>query len=236
MDQTTPSAAVFVGIDVAKKQLDVHIRPGGTAFTVSRDGPGLDALVQRLQALPADLIVLEATGGFETVVTATLGGAGLPVLVVNPRQIRDFARACGQLAKTDGLDAAGHCSVCRARPAGAAAFAGRGHAPAWRIGGPAAADRRDDHGRGPQAAAGKPQAGAEAPGCAYRLAAEGTQQPRCRHRHGRPREPAVARARGLAGFGAGCGQDGWRARCWPSCRSWASWTGARWLLWSALRR
>ncbi|MEJ1974843.1 MAG: IS110 family transposase [Acetobacteraceae bacterium] len=106
MDQTTPSAAVFVGIDVAKKQLDVHIRPGGTAFTVSRDGPGLDALVQRLQALPADLIVLEATGGFETVVTATLGGAGLPVLVVNPRQIRDFARACGQLAKTDGLDAA----------------------------------------------------------------------------------------------------------------------------------
>lgn len=110
MDQTTsPSvtpAGCFVGIDVAKKQLDVHIRPAGTFFTVTRDGPGLDDLVQRLQALPLQLIVLEATGGFEAVVSATLAGAGLPVVVVNPRQIRDFAKACGRLAKTDRLDAA----------------------------------------------------------------------------------------------------------------------------------
>jgi transposase len=105
MDQTN-STPIFVGIDVAKKHLDVHIRPGGSAFTVARDGAGLDDLTQRLQSLAPELIVLEATGGFETVVTAALAGAKLPVLVVNPRQIRDFARACGQLAKTDSLDAA----------------------------------------------------------------------------------------------------------------------------------
>ena len=107
MDQTTHTVtSLFVGIDVAKTHLDVHVRPCGPVFTVARDASGLDDLVERLQALRPDLIVLEATGGFEAVVTATLGGAGLPVLVVNPRQIRDFARACGRLAKTDALDAA----------------------------------------------------------------------------------------------------------------------------------
>lgn len=106
MDQITAPATSFVGIDVAKKHLDVHIRPSGQAFTTTRDAPGLDDLVKQLQAIKPGLIVLEATGGYEAVVTATLGAAGLPVLVVNPRQIRDFARACGTLAKTDTLDAA----------------------------------------------------------------------------------------------------------------------------------
>jgi transposase len=105
MDQTPQDQPLFVGIDVAKARLDIHVRPTGASFAVPRNGPGLDELVGRLQSLRPALIVLEATGGFETVVSATLSGASLPVLVVNPRQIRDFARACGRLAKTDGLDA-----------------------------------------------------------------------------------------------------------------------------------
>ncbi len=96
----------FVGIDVAKDRLDVHVRPSGEAFAVARDGEGLMALIERLRALEPALIVLEATGGFETTVAAAVAGAGLPLAVVNPRQIRDFARAIGQLAKTDALDAA----------------------------------------------------------------------------------------------------------------------------------
>ena len=96
---------VFVGIDVAKDRLDVHVRPSGEAFAVARDGEGVAALVERLRALTPALIVSEATGGFEQVVAGALGAAGLPVVVVNPRQIRDFARALGRLAKTDRLDA-----------------------------------------------------------------------------------------------------------------------------------
>lgn len=96
-----------VGIDVAKAKLDIHIRPGGDAFCVTRDAKGLVELVHRLQALPAPmLIVLEATGGFERTVAAALVAAKLPVIAVNPRQIRDFARAVGRLAKTDAIDAA----------------------------------------------------------------------------------------------------------------------------------
>ena len=97
---------MFVGIDVSKTRLDVHIRPNGEAFAVDRDGDGIEQLIARLQALSPELIVLEATGGFETVVAAGLGAAGLPLAVINPRQIRDFARATGRLAKTDPLDAA----------------------------------------------------------------------------------------------------------------------------------
>jgi len=96
---------MFIGIDVAKDRLDVHVRPGGEAFAVARDGEGVAALVERLQGVGPGLIVLEATGGFEQVVAAGLAGAGLPVVVVNPRQIRDFARALGRLAKTDRIDA-----------------------------------------------------------------------------------------------------------------------------------
>ena len=97
---------MFAGIDVAKDRLDVHLRPTGEAFTVARDGEGIEALAARLQALQPELVALEATGGFETVVAAGLAAAGLPLAVVNPRQIRDFARATGRLAKTDPLDAA----------------------------------------------------------------------------------------------------------------------------------
>jgi transposase len=97
---------MFVGIDVAKDRLDVHLRPAGEAFTVARDSEGIEALAARLAALKVELVVLEATGGFETVVAAGLAAAGLPLAVVNPRQIRDFARATGRLAKTDPLDAA----------------------------------------------------------------------------------------------------------------------------------
>ena len=97
---------MFVGIDVAKDRLDVHVRPAGGSFTVGRDGEGIEELIKRLNAVKPAVVVLEATGGFETVVAAGLAAAGLPVAVVNPRQIRDFARATARLAKTDSLDAA----------------------------------------------------------------------------------------------------------------------------------
>ena len=100
----THSGSRFVGIDVGKAHIDVHVRPSGEAFRLTRDPAGLAELVARLNPLTPALIVLEATGGFERVVTAALCGAGLPVAVVNPRQIRDFARATGRLAKTDRVD------------------------------------------------------------------------------------------------------------------------------------
>ena len=96
---------VFVGIDVAKDRLDLHVLPSGESFAVARDSKALEALVERLGALSPDLIVLEATGGFEVAVASALAAAALPLAVVNPRQIRDFARALGLLAKTDALDA-----------------------------------------------------------------------------------------------------------------------------------
>ncbi len=97
---------MFVGIDVSKDRLDVHIRPSGEAFAVARDGAGLDHLAGKLRALTPELVVLEATGGFEAIVAAALAGAGLPLAVVNPAQVRAFGRATGRLAKTDRLDAA----------------------------------------------------------------------------------------------------------------------------------
>jgi transposase len=96
---------VYIGIDVAKDRLDVHVHPSGEAFAVARDGEGVAGLVERMRTLAPTLIVMEATGGFETLVASALAGAQLPLVVVNPRQIRDFARAAGQLAKTDALDA-----------------------------------------------------------------------------------------------------------------------------------
>jgi transposase len=95
----------FVGIDVSKDHLDVHIHPTGAALRVSHDDAGFVTLLERLRSVAPTVVVLEATGGYEVTVAATLASAGLPVAVVNPRQIRDFARATGQLAKTDTLDA-----------------------------------------------------------------------------------------------------------------------------------
>src|SRR2546423_2274346 len=95
----------FVGIDVAKAQLDVALRPSGERRAVANDASGVETLVDWVQTLHPTLIVLEATGGLERVVTSALATAGLPVVVVNPRQARDCARARGQLAKTDSLDA-----------------------------------------------------------------------------------------------------------------------------------
>jgi transposase len=97
---------VFVGIDVSKDRLDVHVRPSGEAFVVTRDGTGLEELVERLQALTPTLIAVEATGGFETIVAAAIAGASLPLAVVNPAQVRHFAQAVGKRAKTDPIDAA----------------------------------------------------------------------------------------------------------------------------------
>jgi transposase len=94
-----------IGIDVAKARLDIAVRPSGEQWVTATDPASLDELVERLQGLPPELIVLEATGGREGAVVAALAGAGLPLAVVNPRQVRDFARAVGQLAKTDVLDA-----------------------------------------------------------------------------------------------------------------------------------
>src|SRR5262245_48841705 len=93
--------AIYVGIDVSKDRLDVHARPGGEAFAVARDGKGLEELVTRLQAISPALVAVEATGGFETIVAAALAGAQVPLAVINPAQIRHFAQAVGQRAKTD---------------------------------------------------------------------------------------------------------------------------------------
>jgi transposase len=94
-----------VGVDVAKERLDVHVRPEGERFTVPADEGGLQELVRQLQRVGPGVVVLEATGGYEVPVAAALAAAGVPVAIVNPRQVRDFARATGRLAKTDALDA-----------------------------------------------------------------------------------------------------------------------------------
>lgn len=96
----------FVGIDVAKAELVVHVRPTAEAFSVGNDDAGLVMLVERLKPLAPVVIVLEASGGYERLAAAHLAEAGLPVAVVNPRQTRQFAGAVGKLAKTDQLDAA----------------------------------------------------------------------------------------------------------------------------------
>jgi transposase len=110
MDRNThpaaPVAAVFAGIDVSKTALDVALRPEGSSWRCANDEAGIADLVGRLQPLGPQLIVLEATGGLERLVVAALALAGLPVAVVNPRHVRDFAKASGRLAQTDALDAA----------------------------------------------------------------------------------------------------------------------------------
>src|SRR6202158_1851453 len=93
----------FVGIDVAKAQLEVFIRPDGETFSVANDEVGIGELLRQLE--PADFVILEATGGLEMPVASALAAAGIAVAIVNPRQVRDFARATGRLAKTDRWDA-----------------------------------------------------------------------------------------------------------------------------------
>ena len=99
-------AAVVVGIDVSKDHLDVCLHPSGDSFRVSREAAGLEELVGRLREIQPEVVALEATGGYEVVATAELGAAGLPVVVVNPAQVRAFANALGKHAKTDRIDAA----------------------------------------------------------------------------------------------------------------------------------
>jgi transposase len=96
---------MFVGIDVAKAELVVSVLPNAERFTVANDERGVRTLVERLRSIGAQLIVLEATGGYELLAVAALVAAALPAIVVNPRQVRDFAKATGQLAKTDRIDA-----------------------------------------------------------------------------------------------------------------------------------
>jgi len=96
---------IYVGIDVAKEQLQVAVRPDGEAWSVTNDRPGLRDLVKRLAVSKPALVVLEATAGMEMPVVAALAAAGLPVVAVNPRNAREFARATGRLAKTDVIDA-----------------------------------------------------------------------------------------------------------------------------------
>lgn len=96
---------IYVGIDVSKDRLDVHLRPLGESFTCGQSAPEIDGLVVRLQALPVTAIALEATGGYESIVVAALSVAGLPVVVLNPAQVRSFAKALGKHAKTDEIDA-----------------------------------------------------------------------------------------------------------------------------------
>ncbi|MET0194812.1 MAG: IS110 family transposase [Hyphomicrobiaceae bacterium] len=98
--------SIIVGIDVAKDRLDVAVRPSGELFIVERNAGGLQLLAERLKPLAPHLVALEATGGFETVVAAALAAASLPVVIVNPAQVRAFAKAVGQRAKTDPIDAA----------------------------------------------------------------------------------------------------------------------------------
>jgi transposase len=108
----------FVGIDVAKNTLDLRLEPAGESLHVAYDDAGVAEICRRLKATPPTLIVMEATGGLETRLASELAAGGLPVAVINPRQARDFAKASGQLAKTDRVDAAVLANFARAiRPA-----------------------------------------------------------------------------------------------------------------------
>ena len=97
---------IYVGIDVAKAQVDVAVRPTGDRWEVPHDEAGVRRLVSRLKTLEPVMVLLEASGGLELRLVAALAAEAVPVVVVNPRQVRDFARATGKLAKTDSLDAA----------------------------------------------------------------------------------------------------------------------------------
>jgi transposase len=105
MSEARQATEVFVGIDVAKARLDVGVVPSGETWTIEHDEVGIATVVERVAAVQPTLVILEATGGLELGVVGALVAAEIPVQVVNPRQARDFAKATGQLAKTDRLDA-----------------------------------------------------------------------------------------------------------------------------------
>ena len=117
--------ARFVGIDVSKAQLDVAVRPTGKRWTLPYDQTGIEGLIPQIVDLEPALVLLEATGGLELPLVAALAAAALPVVVVNPRQVRDFAKATGTLAKTDTLDAGGTGPFRRRGPPWRAAPEGR---------------------------------------------------------------------------------------------------------------
>ena len=96
---------IYVGLDVSKERIDIAARPTGTSWSVSYDSDGVDDLVAQLKELSPAGVITESTGGLELPLAAALAAASLPVAVVNPRQVRDFAKSTGQLAKTDRLDA-----------------------------------------------------------------------------------------------------------------------------------
>jgi transposase len=106
MDPQHTETPRFIGIDIGKDSLSLHVLPGADAFTSATKPEALASLAERLAALRPALIVMEATGGYEAPLVAALAKAGLPIAIVNPRQTRAFARATGQLAKTDAIDAA----------------------------------------------------------------------------------------------------------------------------------
>ena len=97
---------MFVGIDVSKDWLDVAVRPTGVSWRAAYDDDGVSALTDKLVSLHPAIVVLEASGGYEMPLLVALAVAGVPAAAVNPRQVRDFARSMGRLAKTDRLDAA----------------------------------------------------------------------------------------------------------------------------------
>ena len=114
MRMNTIQEEAFVGIDVSKSTLDLWLDPAGESIHVAYDDAGIAAVCQRLNAMLPTLIVMEATGGLETRLATELAACGLPVAVINPRQARDFAKASGELAKTDRIDAAILCAFARA--------------------------------------------------------------------------------------------------------------------------
>jgi len=103
--QGREASQMFIGIDVSKNTLDTAFGDQGEVVTHSNDEAGHDVLLSALQAVSPTLVVLEATGELESAVAARIAAAGIPVAVVNPRQVRDFAKAIGRLAKTDSVDA-----------------------------------------------------------------------------------------------------------------------------------
>ena len=107
--QTEPQADLaveqWVGIEVSKAHLDVHLEPEGKQWRSANDASGIAEIVQALSLVPVALVVLEATGGMEQAIAQAVAEAGIAVVVTNPRRVRDFAKAIGKLAKTDRIDA-----------------------------------------------------------------------------------------------------------------------------------